>query len=50
MEERIKELEQISKGIRRDVVQMISEAKSGHPGGSLSCVDILVTLYHEVMK
>lgn len=50
MEERINELEQISKGIRKDVIQMISEAKSGHPGGSLSCVDILVTLYHEIMN
>ena len=31
--------------IRRDIVGMIAKAKSGHPGGSLSCTDILVSLY-----
>lgn len=31
--------------IRKDVVRMIAQAGSGHPGGSLSCVDILVALY-----
>ncbi len=31
--------------MRCDIVRMITEAKSGHPGGSLSCVDILVALY-----
>ena len=50
MEEKITKLEQISKDIRKDVVKMISEAKSGHPGGSLSSADILVTLYHEIMN
>lgn len=49
MEEEIIKLEQLSKNIRKDVIRMISEAKSGHPGGSLSCVDILVTLYHNIM-
>lgn len=50
MGEKITRLEQISNDIRKNVIQMIVEAKSGHPGGSLSCVDILVTLYHEVMN
>lgn len=50
MEEKIAKLEQISKDIRKDVIQIINEAKSGHPGGSLSCTDILVTLYHEIMN
>ncbi len=31
--------------IRTDIVRMITEAKSGHPGGSLSCTDIMVALY-----
>ncbi len=31
--------------IRRDIVEMVSEAGSGHPGGSLSATDILVALY-----
>ena len=31
--------------IRKDILRMICEAGSGHPGGSLSCVDILTALY-----
>ena len=46
----IVELESIAKNVRRDIVEMIHEAKSGHPGGSLSCTDILVTLFHEKMN
>src|SRR6266478_3275432 len=44
------QLAQIAKTIRRDIVQMITEAKSGHPGGSLSAVEILVTLFFDVMR
>lgn len=36
--------------IRRDLLTMIYNAKTGHTGGSLSSVDILVTLYYEVMN
>lgn len=32
-------------GMRRDIVEMIAEAGSGHPGGSLSAADIVATLY-----
>ena len=39
------DLLKISKQIRRDIVEMTAAAKSGHPGGSLSAVEILVTLY-----
>ncbi len=35
---------------RIDIVRMICAAKGGHIGGSLSCVDILVALYYEVLK
>ena len=31
--------------MRIDIVRMISQAGSGHPGGSLSCIDILCSLY-----
>ncbi|WP_283170599.1 transketolase [Curtanaerobium respiraculi] len=31
--------------MRIDIIKMISEAGSGHPGGSLSCIDILTVLY-----
>jgi len=39
------ELQAIAKQIRRDIIEMITAAGSGHPGGSLSSVEILVTLY-----
>lgn len=40
----------ISKGVKKDIVEMIYEAKSGHPGGSLSCSDIITYLYNEKMN
>ena len=46
----MKELEKISKKIRRDIIDMIYAAGSGHPGGSLSCVEIMVALYHKIMN
>lgn len=46
----VTELAAIAKRVRRDIVEMITAAKSGHPGGSLSAVEILVTLYFDVMK
>lgn len=36
--------------LRRDIVSMIAEAGSGHPGGSLSAVEILTSLYWNVMR
>ena len=36
--------------VRRDIVEMIHIAKSGHPGGSLSAVEILTVLFFEVMR
>ncbi len=36
--------------IRRDIVEMISAAGSGHPGGSLSAVEIVTALYFAVMR
>ena len=35
---------------RKLAVQMVYEASSGHPGGSLSCLDILTTLYFDTMN
>ncbi|MDD5270240.1 MAG: transketolase [Candidatus Omnitrophica bacterium] len=42
----VEQLKGIAKEIRKDVVTMLSEAGSGHTSGSLSCVDIIVTLYY----
>ncbi|MDZ4654925.1 MAG: transketolase [Coriobacteriia bacterium] len=36
--------------MRLDIVEMIAEAGSGHPGGSLSAADIVATLYFGVMR
>ncbi|OFI07507.1 transketolase 1 [Clostridium acetireducens DSM 10703] len=44
------ELKKVAKQIREDIVKMIAEANSGHPGGSLSGVDILTTLYFKKMN
>src|SRR5260370_37638954 len=46
----VAELQAICKRVRREIVQIIGEAKSGHPGGSLSAVEILTTLYFDVMR
>lgn len=43
-------LQQLCREIRRDIIRMIGEAKSGHPGGSLSCVEILTSLYFAEMR
>lgn len=36
--------------IRRDIVRMVHGASSGHPGGSLGCVELIVKLYFDVMN
>jgi len=46
----IPELEAIAKEIRVDVIRMLVEAGSGHPGGSLSCTDIVTALYFHQMR
>ena len=48
--EKIKELENKAKVIRRHIIEMISRCGSGHPGGSLSSADILTVLYFHKMK
>jgi len=39
------ELELTALQSRRDIVDMVYRAKAGHPGGSLSVIDILIGLY-----
>lgn len=36
--------------IRRNILEMIFTASSGHPGGALSCADLLTVLYFSEMK
>ena len=35
---------------RRDILRMVHAVNSGHPGGSLGCVEFFVTLYNKIMK
>jgi transketolase len=46
----IKDIENISSQVRRDIVRMVHAVNSGHPGGSLGCTDFLVALYFKIMK
>ena len=46
----IDELKKIANQIRKDTLEEIYYAASGHPGGSLSCVDILTVLYFNEMN
>nr|WP_092074353.1 transketolase [Dendrosporobacter quercicolus]NSL49257.1 transketolase [Dendrosporobacter quercicolus DSM 1736]SDM89706.1 transketolase subunit A [Dendrosporobacter quercicolus] len=46
----VSNLEERAKAVRRHIVAMVTEANSGHPGGSLSAADILVTLYFAEMN
>ena len=45
-----KGLKEIARNIRKDIVSMIHTSKSGHPGGSLSAVEILTALYFDEMN
>ncbi|PQA60240.1 transketolase [Siphonobacter curvatus] len=42
-------LQEIASQVRRDIVRMVHGVKSGHPGGSLGCTDLLVSLYFKHM-
>ena len=44
------ELQKLCREIRFDIVKMVGEVKSGHVGGSLSCTEILTTLYFSEMR
>jgi len=47
---KIDNLKSIAAQIRRDIIRMVANADSGHPGGSLGCVEFFVALYFEIMK
>ena len=45
-----KQLKSHATNIRKNIIKMVVNANSGHPGGSLSSTDILTVLYFEVMN
>ncbi len=48
--ESIGELQEQAKVMRKDILSMIHQAGSGHPGGSLSAADVVTALYFNVMN
>lgn len=46
----INELKKHALNVRRNIVQMVYDAQSGHPGGSLCAADIMTYLYFEEMN
>jgi len=46
----IKEMEEIAKRLRRHIITMTGKAGSGHPGGSLSAVEIVTALYFRLLR
>lgn len=45
----IEELKTIASQVRRDIIRMVHQCQSGHPGGSLGCTDFMVALYFHAL-
>ena len=45
----MQDLKAIAAQVRRDIVRMVHNCQSGHPGGSLGCADFFTALYFEIM-
>jgi len=48
--EHMSDIENIVVQVRRDILRMVNDVNSGHPGGSLGCTEFMVTLYFKIMK
>ncbi len=46
----IAQLQTTATQVRRDILRQVHGAKSGHPGGSLGCADVLTALYFRIMQ
>lgn len=46
----LSELQDLVVQVRRDIVRMVHNVNSGHPGGSLGCTEFMVALFNEVME
>ena len=44
------DLEKLVSQVRRDILRMVHTVNSGHPGGSLGCVEFFVTLYRRILN
>ena len=50
MRHTIEELEELARKCRIEIVKMVYRAQAGHPGGSLSEIDLLAGLYGTTMR
>lgn len=50
MENSVDQLQSLTTQIRRDILRMVHAVSSGHPGGSLGCVEFFTALYGKVMN
>lgn len=48
--ERKQELDALCLKFRNDLIDLLHNIQTGHPGGSLSCCEIVTTLYQEIMN
>jgi len=48
--ETVARLRALTRELRVDIIEMLCRAGSGHPGGSLSAIDIIATLFHVEMR
>ena len=45
-----KDLNNLVYQVRRDILRMVHEAKSGHPGGSLGCTEFFVVMFNKILN
>jgi len=46
----ISELNELCRQVRRDIIRMVHAVQSGHPGGSLGCVEFFVAMYYKILE
>jgi transketolase len=46
----IKQLQDFTTQVRRDILRMVHAVNSGHPGGSLGCAEFIVALYQDILN
>lgn len=44
------DLEKVIPQVKRDIIRMVHEAQSGHPGGSMGCTEFMTTLFYHYLK
>lgn len=49
-EQEVKQIEELCKESRKNILKMVYNAQSGHIGGALSSTEIMTVLYHKCMK